>query len=203
MNNESGELSPAFLAEIKDIVKIIIDRYHLKCTGIEDKKFTDEIIRISKKYRNPEMHLLCEKVATDNFYIRRLMLGQTLDEIASSAGVNPETAARYEAGKEKITENIYEFARITIAYGYNYSDINEIFLYGASFHDLFHIADHGCLCSKEGLTFVPNPFSAAIENLFPARTGTIKQLFKLTIYDMEFIKRYAPNYIKMIKEKSP
>lgn len=106
MNNESGELSPAFLAEIKDIVKIMIDRYHLKCTGIEDEKFTDEIIRISKKYRNPEIHLLCEKVAADNLYIRRLILGKTLDEIALTAGVDPETVARYEAGEEKSLQNL-------------------------------------------------------------------------------------------------
>lgn len=104
MDNESMELSPAFLAEIKDIVRIIIDRYHLKCTGIEDKKFTDEIIKISQKYRNPEMHLLCEKVAADNLYIRRLILGKTLDETASAAGVSPEIATRYEAGKEKLLE---------------------------------------------------------------------------------------------------
>lgn len=158
MNNESGELSPAFLAEIKDIVKIMIDRYHLKCTGIEDENFTDEIIRISQKYRNPEMHLLCEKVVADNLYIRRLILGKTLDEIALTASVDPETVARYEAGEKKITGNTCEFARITIAYGYNCSDIYEIFLYGASFHDLFHTAAHDCLCSKEGLTFAPNPF---------------------------------------------
>lgn len=111
------------------------------------------------------MHLLCEKVAADNLYIRRLILGKTLDETASAAGVSPEIATRYEAGKEKITGNTCEFATITMTYGYNSSDINEIFLYGASFHDLFHTADHDCLYSKKGLTFAPNPFSAAIENL--------------------------------------
>lgn len=104
------------------------------------------------------MHLLCEKVAADNLYIRRLILGKTLDETASAAGVSPEIATRYEAGKEKNTGNTCEFATITMTYGYNSSDINEIFLYGAS-------ADHNCLYSKKGLTFAPNPFSAAIENL--------------------------------------
>lgn len=104
------------------------------------------------------MHLLCEKVAADNLYIRRLILGKTLDETASAAGVSPEITARYEAGKEKITGNTCEFAKITMAYRYNSSDINEIFLYGASFHDLFHTTKYDCLCSKEGLTFAPNPF---------------------------------------------
>ena len=101
MNNESGELSPEFLAEIKNIIKIIIDRYHLKCTSIEDKRFTDEIISISKKYRKPKMPLVCEKVVADNLYIRRLILGKTLDEIASAADVVPEIVAGYEAGKKK------------------------------------------------------------------------------------------------------
>lgn len=59
------------------------------------------------------MHLLCEKVAADNLYIRRPILGKTLDETASAAGVSPEIAAKYEAGKEKNTGNTCEFARIT------------------------------------------------------------------------------------------
>lgn len=173
MNNESGELSPEFLAEIKNIIKIIIDRYHLKCTSIEDKRFTDEIISISKKYRKPKMPLVCEKVVADNLYIRRLILGKTLDEIASAADVVPEIVAGYEAGKKKITRNACEFARTAKACGYNSSDINEIFLYGASFHDLFHTTDNCFLCSKEGLAYAPNPFfdnSRIYENLFTSST---------------------------------
>ena len=61
MNNESGELSPEFLAEIKNIIKIIIDRYHLKCTSIEDKRFADEIISLlfsGKKHHTLLMSLI-------------------------------------------------------------------------------------------------------------------------------------------------
>lgn len=58
-------------------------RYHLNCTGVEDKNFTDEIIRISRKYRNPVFPLVYEKVVADNLCIRRLMLGCTLDKIAA------------------------------------------------------------------------------------------------------------------------
>lgn len=111
MNNENEELSPEFLAEIENIIKVIIDRYNLKCTGIEDENFTNEIIRISKKYRNPEMPLICEKVVADNLFIRRLILGKTLDEIAAKAGVAPEIITGYESGK-KFIKNTCELEKI-------------------------------------------------------------------------------------------
>lgn len=124
------------------------------------------------------MPLICEKVVADNLYIRRLILGKTLDEIAATAGVSQEIAAGYESGKKKITKNTFEFVRIAIACGYNSANINEIFLYGASFHDLFHDTDNCFLCSKEGLAYAPATFfdnSRIFENKFPASTE--KQLF--------------------------
>lgn len=104
------------------------------------------------------MPLICEKAAADNLFIRRLILGKTFNEIASTALVSPETVAEYEAGKKQITGKSCEFAKIASAYGYNSSNINEVFLYGASFHDLFHTTDNCCLCSKKGLVYAPNPF---------------------------------------------
>ncbi len=81
-----------------------------------------------------------------------------MNETAAAASVTPETAARYEAGMKKTTRETFELIKIAIAYGYNSYNINEIFLYGAAFHDLFHTADTYCLCSKEGLVYAPNPF---------------------------------------------
>lgn len=182
LNNENSELSPAFLAEIKSIIKIIIDRYHLKCTGVEDKNFTDEIIRISKKYRNPEMPLICEKTVADNLFIRRLTLGKTLDEIAATALVSPETVAEYEAGKKQITGKSCEFAKIASAYGYNSSNINKIFLYGASFHDLFHTTDSCCLRSKKELAYAPNPFFTAAEDLFLSSPALQNNCFSMILF---------------------
>ena len=158
MNNSSNEPSPEFMAEIDSIMKIIIERYHLKCTDAKDKNFIEEINRISRQYRNPDLPLVCEKVVADNLFIRRLILGQTLSKIASIAGVNVKTVEKYEAGKKKITRKVCEFAHVAIAYGYSSSDINEIFLYGASFHDLFQPYNSFYLCNKSELTFAPNLF---------------------------------------------
>lgn len=158
MNNSSDELSPEFVAEIDSIMEIIIKRYHLKCTSTKDKNFMDEIQRISRQYRNPNLPLVCEKVVADNLFIRRLILGQTLSKTASIARVNVKTVEKYEAGKKKITRKVCEFAHVVKAYGYSCSDVNEIFLYGASFHDLFEPYNSFFLCNKNELAFAPNLF---------------------------------------------
>jgi len=39
MPRDSEEFSPEFLTELKGIIKIIIEKYHLKCTGIEARVY--------------------------------------------------------------------------------------------------------------------------------------------------------------------
>ena len=97
-------------------------------------------------------------VVADNLFIRRLILGQTLSQIASIAGVDVKTVEKYETGKKKVTRKVREFAHVAKAYGYSSSDVNEIFLYGASFHDLFQPYNSSYLCNKSELTYAPNLF---------------------------------------------
>lgn len=134
---------------------MVCKRYEIP--DVEDEaEVYQGVIRRSRAFRNPQLMPSCEAVVADNLYLRRVVLGYSYEEVAQVTQIPVRVIKKYEKGKRRILLHLPELVRIAIYYLYPPEEFQELFLYGAVFHDLFE--GEPFVPDKSTLNFCRTPF---------------------------------------------
>lgn len=161
MNNlpsmNEQEIREYYAEEANKILRILFKRYN--ATYYEDEnKNIQEILKISRMYRNPEKKLTCKQVVADNLYVRRLVLGESYEELSSFIHLPAKVIKKYEEGKRSVFLHPKEIIEIAITYKYLLPDeLRDMFIYGFEFHELVR-GSIEFLPDKSSLILCENPF---------------------------------------------